>query len=544
MKIVIVGGVAAGASAATKARRNNEEAEIIVLEKGSYVSFANCGLPYYVGGTIPKREHLLLVTPALFKKRFNIDVRVEHEVIDINPTDKKVIIKHQDTIITEDYDKLILAVGNAPVLPPVPGRDLPQVYQVFTVNDVDAITGVLASGAKSAVIMGGGFIGLETAEALLGKGIKTSLIVKQNQLMAKYDPEFSLPLELHLQEMGLEIYFESKVQKIEGEERVEGVLLEDGTRIEADLVIMAVGSRPRLELARKAGLMIGEAGGVAVDASMLTSDPHIYAAGDMVESVHLVSGKKAAIPLAGSANKQGRIAGANAVGGRMLFKGVLGTAIIKVGELTLAKTGLTEREAASLGLKYYVSYNPANSNATYYPGSTPLILKLVIEEDTGRILGAQCVGQKGVDKRIDVISTAIYANLNIQDLEHLDLAYAPPYGSARDPVIMAGMVASNILRGEVRHITPGQLKSLKDTEDIQLVDVRTRSEHRACAIEGAVLLPLDELRQRYQELDLGKKTVVYCAVGYRSYIAYRFLRQKGYNVFNLSGGYSAYAMKI
>lgn len=544
MKIVIVGGVAAGASAATKARRVNEEAEIIILEKGSYVSFANCGLPYYVGGTIPKRQDLLLVTPQLFKKRFNIDVRTQHEVVDINTRDKKVIIKHHDTIFSEDYDKLILAVGNAPVVPSIPGRELPQVYQVFTVDDVDAITRELTAGAKSAVIMGGGFIGLETAEAFLGKGIKTSLIVKQAQLMAKYDPEFSLPLECHLQDMGLNIYFEKLVQSIEGDQKVEGVILADGTKIQADMVILAIGSRPRLELAQKAGLKIGDAGGVVVDATMLTSDPHIYAAGDMVESVHLVSGKKVNIPLAGSANKQGRIAGANAAGGKLLFKGVLGTSIIKVGELTLARTGLTEREAAALGMNYYVSYNPGNSNATYYPGALPIILKLVIEEHTGKILGAQGVGQKGVDKRIDVLSTAIYANMSVLDLEHLDLAYAPPYGSARDPVIMAGMVASNILRGEVRHITSAQLKAIKDGEDVQIVDVRSRSEHRASAIDGAIPLPVDELRQRYQELDPYKKTILYCAVGYRSYIAYRFLQQKGYNVFNLSGGYCGYEMKV
>lgn len=544
MKIIVVGGVAAGASAATKARRSNEDAEIIIYEKGPYVSFANCGLPYYVGGDITEKESLLLVTPQLFKDRFNIEVRVDHEVIDIDPKAKTVTIRHQGNSFQDTYDKLVLATGGEPIKPTLPGINLKGVHTVFTVPDVEDITRGISEGIRSAVIVGGGFIGLETAEALLKKGISTTLVEKMTQLIPNFDGEFSIPVEQHLQEIGLKITLGKSVKVIIGKDKVEGVELEDGTIVNTQMVIMSVGVRPRLELAKKAGLEIGQAGGVVVDATMLTSDPHIYAAGDIVESLHLVSGKKVRIPLAGSANKQGRTAGANAAGGKLIFKGVLGTAIIKAGELTAARTGLSEKEAKGLGLEYFVSYTPAKSNATYYPGAKHMIIKLIAEKFTGRLLGAQGVGWVGVDKRIDVLATAIHAGLNIFDLEHLDLAYAPPYASAKDPVIMGGMVAANIVRGEVRHVTPGQLNRMMGMPDVLVVDVRTPEENENGAVEGALLLPVDELRFRYGELDKDKKIILYCGVGYRSYNACRFLCQKGYDVYNLSGGYSAYTMNI
>ncbi|MDN5313185.1 MAG: hypothetical protein PWQ68_2158 [Thermoanaerobacteraceae bacterium] len=543
MKIIVVGGVAAGASASVKARRVNEDAEIIIFEKGSYVSFANCGLPYYVGGAINKKNNLLLVTPKLFKDRFNIDVRLNHEVVDIDVKAKTVTVKNNDKVFTEGYDKLILATGGTPIKPSIPGMDLIGVYTVFTLDDVEEIKKNLGQ-TKTAVIVGGGFIGLETAEALLQRGIDTTLVEKLPQLIPNFDQEFSLPVERHLKEKGLNILLEKSVTSIKGSKIVEGVELSDGSILKTDMVIMAIGVKPQLELAKKAGLAIGPAGGVIVDASMQTSIADIYAAGDIVESLHLVSGKKVRIPLAGSANKQGRVAGANAGGGKLFFKGVLGTAIIKVCDLTIARTGLNEKEANQLEKNYFVCYSPTLHHAGYYPGAKWMICKLVVEQFTGKILGAQLVGWEGVDKRIDVLSTAIYGGLSVFDLEQLDLAYAPPYSSTKDPVIMAGMIASNIIRREGRVVTPEQLSEMKKKEDIIIVDCRTKEEYEKGHIEGAILLPVDELRKRYTELDKNKKIVIYCKVGYRANVAYRFLVQRGFEVYNLTGGYYGYTMNI
>ncbi|MDX9872397.1 MAG: FAD-dependent oxidoreductase [Clostridia bacterium] len=544
MKIVIVGGVAAGASAATKARRVNEEAEIVVLEKGPYVSFANCGLPYYVGGDIPRKENLLLVTPRLFKQRFNIDIRINHEAVAVDPARKMVTVQTEGGEIQESYDKLILATGSKPALPEITGLELPGVHSILTVPDVERITENLSAGVSSVIVLGGGFIGVESAEAFLNKGVKTTLVHRSPALMKTYDPEFSLPLEAELFRLGLNLVLGKKPRRIVGKEKVEGLELEDGTVIPADMIISAVGVKPRTELAVSAGLEIGKTGGIVVDEMMRTSVPDIYAAGDIVESVHLVSGKRCVIPLAGPANKQGRIAGANAVGGTMKFKGVLGTSIIKAGEITLARTGLREAEARELGLAYHASFTSSFSHATYYPGARQMIIKIIFEKETGRILGAQGVGYAGVDKRIDILATAIYAGLTVYDLEHLDLAYAPPYSSAKDPSIMAGMVGANILRGEFKHVTPQDLPELQKKEDILLLDVRSKGEYEQGAIAGALSISVDQLRQRYQELDTKKKIVVYCKVGYRAYIAARFLMQKGFDVYNLSGGYDVFTMKV
>ena len=544
MKIVVIGGVAAGASAATKARRVNENAEIIILEKGPYVSFANCGLPYYVGGDIKKKDNLLLVTPELFKKRFRIEVRLHHEVVAIDAKEKTITVQSPENSYKEQYDKLIIATGAEPVKPSLPGIDLPQVFTVSTVPDAESIVEHLAAGAQSAVVVGGGFIGLETAEALLQKGVNTTLIQRSHQLAKNFDVEFSRPLERHLQELGCKLVFGQSLSKIIGEEKVEAVELTDGRQLPTDLVIMAVGVRPRVQLAQIAGLQIGQSGGILVNAAMQTSDPFIYAAGDVVESLHLVSGRKVRIPLAGSANKQGRVAGANAAGGKLLFKGVLGTAIIKVGKLTIARTGLSEKEAQEAGKDYFVSYSPLNSHASYYPGAQGMIIKLVAENFTGRLLGAQIIGSLGVDKRIDVLATAIYAGLSVFDLENLDLAYAPPYGAAKDPVIMSGMIAANIVRGEIKQATSQQLEELKKQAGIVVLDVRAREEFAKEAIEGAVNIPVDELRSRYEEIDPEKTILIYCRSGYRSYLASRFLQQKGYKVFNVSGGFLAYKMDV
>jgi len=543
VKIIIVGGVAAGASAATKARRVNEDAEIIIFEKGSYVSFANCGLPYYISGDIQKKESLLLVTAQLFKERFNIDVRLNHEVVEIDSEAKTVKVKNDDGFFTDTYDRLILATGGSPLKPPVSGLDLTGVYTVFTIDDAEKIQGKLGE-TKSAIVIGGGFIGIETAEALLKRGVNTVLVEKMPRLIPDFDPEFSLPVERHLTEKGLNIILNKSIEAINGARKVEEVRLSDGTRLKTDMVIMAIGVKPQLALAQKAGLVLGNSGGIMVDATMRTSKPDIYAAGDIVESMNLVSGKMVRIPLAGSASKQGRIAGANAAGGKMLFKGVLGTAIIKACDITVARTGLNEIEALQLGKNYFVCYSPSFHHAGYYPGAKWLICKLVAENFTGKILGSQVIGWEGVDKRIDVLATAIYGGLTVFDLEQLDLAYAPPYGAARDPVSMAGMIAANIIRGEGKVVTPKQLDKMRQEEEIVILDCRTQKEYDLGHIEGAALIPVDQLRKRFAELDINKKIVIYCRVGYRGNVAYRFLLQKGFDVFNLTGGYSAYMMNI
>lgn len=543
MRILVVGGVAAGASAATKARRTSEEAEIILFEKGSYVSFANCGLPYYIGGVIEDRDELLLVTPEMFKDRFNIDVRINCEVTDVDAAAKTITVKTPEGEKKEAYDKLILATGGRPIVPNIKGIDSEGVYNVFTVPDADRIVSRLDAGTKSAVVVGGGFIGLEAAENLREKGVEVTVIERLPQIMGNMDPEFSDVLIGHFAEMGIKVITGASVAEITGGGKADGVTLEGGEHIACDMVIMAAGVRSSIELAQKAGLRIGETGGVWTDATMRTSEPDIYAAGDMVESVNLVSGKKVRIPLAGSANKQGRAAGANAAGGKLLFKGVLGTAIIKVGALTTARTGLNAREAAALGRDFEMVYVPGFSNATYYPDAMPMVIKLTVEKQTGRLLGAQAIGRKGVDKRIDVLATAIYSGLTVFDLENLDLAYAPPYSSAKDPVILGGMIAANMVRGELDYVLPSDIPACKAAGDV-ILDVRSQEEFDMGHIEGAVLIPIDELRERFGELDKSKNYVVYCGVGYRAYNSCLFLKAHGYKVKNMSGGMRAYKMNV
>ena len=542
MKIVVVGGVAAGASAATKARRTNEDAEIIVFERGNYVSFANCGLPYYIGGVIEDRDELLLVTPEMFKDRFNIDVRINSEVVDVDPVNKTVTVK-ADGEYKESYDKLILATGGKPIVPPINGIETPGVYNVFTVPDADMIVSRLEADTNSAVVVGGGFIGLEAAENLNAKGVKVTIVERLPQIMSNMDAEFSDALISHFEEMGITVLTGMSVAEITGGDKADGVTLENGTHIACDMVIMAAGVRSSTELAQKAGVKIGETGGVWVDATMRTTNPDIYAAGDMVESLNLVTGKKVRIPLAGSANKQGRAAGACAAGGKLLFKGVLGTAIIKVGELTAARTGLNAREAALGGYDFECVYVPGFSNATYYPDAMPMILKLTVEKQSGRLLGAQGIGRKGVDKRIDVLATAIYSGLTVFDLENLDLAYAPPYSSAKDPVILGGMVAANMIRGEIEYVLPSDIPACKEAGDV-ILDVRSQEEYDDGHIDGAILMPVDEIRTRFAELDKTKSYVVYCGVGYRAYISCLFLKANGYKVKNMSGGMRAYNMSV
>ena len=543
MRILVVGGVAAGASAATKARRTNEDAEIVLFERGNYVSFANCGLPYYIGGVIEDRDELLLVTPEMFKERFNIDVRINHEVMGVDAKKKTITVRTAEGVVTESYDKLILATGGTPIVPKIKGINKDGVYHVFTVPDADRIVSRLEAGTKSAVVVGGGFIGLESAENLREKGVEVTIVERLPQIMSNMDPEFSDVLIREFDAMGVKVLTGASVAEISGRGKVSGVVLEDGTKLACDMVIMAAGVRSSVELAQKAGLKLGVSGGVWTDATMRTSDPDIYAAGDMVESLNIVSGQKVRIPLAGSANKQGRVAGANAAGAHMLFKGVQGTAIIKVGGLTAARTGLNTREATLLNRDFECVYVPGFSNATYYPDAMPMVLKLTVEKQSGRLLGAQAIGRKGVDKRIDVLSTAIYAGLSVFDLENLDLAYAPPYSSAKDPVIMGGMIAANMIRGELDYALPQEIADYKKAGWV-ILDVRTPEEYKGGHVRGAKLLPVDELRERYAELDPAKKYLVYCGVGYRAYNACLFLKAKGYTVKNMSGGMRAYNMNV
>ena len=544
MRILVIGGVAAGAGAATKARRTDENAEIVLFEKGGYVSFANCGLPYYIGGVIEDRDELLLVSPEMFKERFNIDVRLFSEVTDIDPKAKTVTVRNQLGETVEPYDKLIIATGGRPVALPVPGREKEGVYTVFTVPDADRIMARLTEGMRSAVVIGGGFIGLESAENLRARGLEVTLVEKLPQLMSNMDPEFSDVLIGELERCGVKVLTGVGVAEITGEGRAEGVVLSDGRALDADLVIMAAGVKGSTEIAEKAGCRLGSSGGVWVDAGMRTSVPDIFAAGDIVECVNLVTGQKVRNPLAGAANKQGRVAGANAAGGSMRFPGAIGTSILKVGGLIAARTGLNAREAAQAGLDYECVYVPGFSHATYYPDAMPLILKLTVEKQTGRLLGAQGIGRSGVDKRIDVLATAICGHMTVFDLENLDLAYTPPFSSAKDPVVLGGMIAANVVRGEVEVCLPQDLPALREDPDTVILDVRTQEEWDAGHVEGAMLLPVDALREHLIALDPKKTYAVYCGVGYRAYVACLILKAHGFRAKNVSGGWRAIRMSV
>ena len=537
-RLLIIGGVAGGAGAAAKARRESEDWEIVMFERGSYVSFANCGLPYYIGKVIGDREDLLLSSPEEFRDRFNVDVRLNTEVLDLDRKKKILTVQGPDgKTYTEKFDKLVIATGCKPVTIPVPGAELDGVYHVFTVPDADTIASKLEAGTRAAVVVGGGFIGLESAENLAHRGVKVTLVEKLPQVMSNMDPEFSQVIIKELERLGITVLTGVGLKAITGKSAVTGAELDNGTAVDCDMVVMAAGVRGSTELARKAGLRIGESGGIWVDAGMRTSDPDIYAAGDIVETVNLVSGKKARNPLAGSANKQGRVAGANAVGGRLFFKGAIGTAILKAGGITAARTGLNAREAEELGYEFESVYVPGWSHATYYPDAKPIIMKYTVQRQNGRLLGAQAIGREGVDKRIDVLSTAIYGNMTVFDLENLDLAYAPPYSSATDAVIQGGMIAANLIRGEMEQASHLKLPEYLADRNTVVLDVRTQEEWDMGHVEGAVLLPVDELRERYKELSKAKTYVVYCGTGYRSYNACRFLRSKGYRAKNLGGGW-------
>ncbi len=540
-RIVIVGGVAGGASAAAKARRVSEDAEIILFERGSDISFANCGLPYHVGGMIPDRARLLVQNPQAMRQRFAIDVRTRSEVIRIDRQSKTVVVhdKAKDRQYEQPYDALILSPGAEPVRPPIPGADHKRVFTLRSLADMDAIkAAVEASELKSAVVVGGGYIGLEMTEVLTHRGLAVSLVELEPQVMGPIDPEMATPLHEHLRQKGVDLCLNSSVTAIQEREGQLEVLLSTGRTIPCGLVILAVGVRPEVKLAADAGLTIGQRKGIVVDDHMRTSDPDIYAVGDAIEVQDLVGGFPAVIPLAGPANRQGRIAAINALGGDAIYERTQGTAICKVFDLAVGMTGLSEKALKRASLAYEKIYVHPASHAGYYPGATQMSLKLLFHPENGRILGAQCVGAQGVDKRIDVLAVAIRSGMTVYDLEKLELAYAPPFGSAKDVVNYAGFVAANVLRKEVRlchvpdvvHPGPNQI----------LLDVRTAPEVQQGTIPGSVHIPLDELRSRIGELPKDKEALVFCQVGLRGYLACRILSQKGIACRNLTGGYKTY----
>ena len=542
-KVIIVGGVAGGASCAARLRRLDENAEIIMLEKGPYISFANCGLPYHVGGVIEQREKLLLQTPGSFKARFNVDVRVNSGVTVIDRAAKTVTVSHEGKTYTESYDTLVLSTGSSPIVPKLPGADDPRVMQLWTIPDMDSIIKTIAeTRAQSAVVVGGGFIGLEMAENLVHAGLKVTLVEMLDQVMPPVDFEMAQILHKHMADSGVGLALGEGVEKFE--DTGKGLRVVTSKRsIETDLVILAIGVRPNSQLAKDAGLTVNARGGIVVDDLLKTSDENIYAVGDAVETENFVTGERTMIPLAGPANKMGRMAADNILGMNRKYKGTQGASVAKVFDMTVASVGLNEKQLRAAGKKinadYKVTLLHPLSHAGYYPGGMPLSLKVIFDKKDGRILGAQGVGYKGVEKRIDVISTAMRFGATVYDLEETELCYAPPYSSAKDPVNMAGFSGANILEGTVDNITYAELADLP--KDAVLIDVRTAPEVQMGAIPGSVHMPVDSLREQMANLDKSKAYIVYCAVGIRAYIACRMLTQNGFtNVRNLAGGYTTY----
>ena len=542
-RIVIVGGVAGGASAAARARRLSEEASIVLFERGPYVSFANCGLPYHIGGVITDRSRLLLQTPTSLKARFEIDVRVDTEVIAIDAGSQHVVARNLKTgaETREPYDALVLSPGAEAIRPPVPGIQHERIFTLRNMGDMDAILGtVTKAGVTRALVVGAGYIGLEMAEQLRHRGLEVVLVERLPHVLGVADTEMTFPLHEELTRQGVDLRLGRAVAAFEPAGDALVAVLDNGDRISCDLAVMSVGVKPEIRLAREAGLAIGSTGGILVDDQMRTSVPGIYAVGDAVEVREFVSGDQALIPLAGPANRQGRIAAEVILGRDSRYKATQGTAICKVFDLTFAMTGLSEAMLQKKGMAYQRIYVHPADHATYYPGAHAVSLKLLFEPQNGRILGAQAVGMAGVDKRIDVIAVAQRGGLTVFDLEDLELCYAPPFGSAKDVVNMAGFVASNVVRGDMGIWEPEELSTL--TDDQILIDVRNPQEHAQGSIPGSICVPVDSLRERLNDLPKDKEVLVFCQVGVRAYIAARLLIQHGFKVRNLSGGYRRYAM--
>ena len=541
MRILIVGGVAGGASAAARARRLSEEAEIIIFERGEYVTFANCGLPYHIGGVIKEREKLLIQTPDSLYKRFRIKVKVKMEVIRIDRAKKNITVRNitSGQEFNEKYDYLILSPGADPIKPPMPGLELPQVMTLRNLSDMDRIKlKVDQNKAKRVIVVGGGYIGLEMTEALRERELEVTIIELSNQVMGPADPEMAYYLHQELKKNGVDVKFGVSVKSFYKAGEDIGAELSNGQKIECDLVVLAIGVKPEVSLAKSAGLEIGQRGGIVVDEQMRTNDPAIFAVGDAIEVDEFVTGSKALIPLAGPANRQGRIAADNIFGRNSIYKKTQGTAICKLFDLTIGMTGVNEKILQKVNMPYEKVYIHSNNHAGYYPGASQISMKLLFDPKSGKILGAQAVGKEGIDKRIDVLAVALRAGLTVYDLENLELCYAPPYGSAKDPVNFLGFVASNMLKGDV------SICHSKDTvnpkPDQIILDVRSAKEAQGGMIPGAVNIPIDDLRDQLNKLSKDKEYLAYCQVGLRGYLACRILRQHGFKCRNLSGGYQTY----
>jgi NADPH-dependent 2,4-dienoyl-CoA reductase/sulfur reductase-like enzyme/rhodanese-related sulfurtransferase len=538
MKILIIGGVAGGATAAARLRRLSEENEIIIFEKGEYVSFANCGLPYHIGGVIEERSKLLLHTPTSLKTRFNLDVRVFNEVLKIDKEAKTVEVRNLITkeIYTESYDKLLLSPGAEPFRPAIPGIDSPKIMTLRNVADMDRII-AQTKDLKNIAVVGGGFIGLEVAENLVEKGLNVTVVELGNQVMAPVDYEFAKMVQHHAAAKNLTILVNTGVDAFEEKGNEIELKLNTGESLLADAVIFAIGVKPENALAKAAGLHLGVTGGIVVNDFMQTSDSDIYAVGDAVEVSHFINKAKVLIPLAWPANRQGRIVADNITrGNKIPYAGTLGTSIIKFFDLTVAATGLSEKLLKRYNIPYRTVTVTRGNHASYYPGATNIVLKMNFGED-GMIYGAQALGQEGVDKRIDVIATAIKGNLTIHDLQEIEIAYAPPYNSAKDPVNILGYVAENMLNDDVRFINYDQLDDYLVNENAVLIDVRTKTEFENGAIPNAINMDVDTLRDNLDFFDKNKKYVIYCQIGLRGYLAQRILRNNGIYSVNLNGGY-------
>ena len=542
MKILIVGGVAGGATAATRLRRLSEENEVIIFEKGQYVSFANCGLPYHIGGTIHKRDALLLQTPESLNERYNLDVRVFSEVLSINTTEKKVTVKNlqSEEIYAESYDKLLLSPGAEPIKPPFEGINSDKIYTLRNIPDMDKIV-EKTKNAQNFVVVGGGFIGLEVAENLIEAGKSVKLVELGNQVMAPVDFDIASFVHEKAKQKGLELLLNVGVEKFKDKGETIEVFLNNGTSVETDAVILAIGVKPETKLAVEAGLEIGETRGILVNEFLQTSNPDIYAVGDAIEVAHFINNKKVLIPLAWPANRQGRIVADNIVlGNQYKYSGSLGSSILKFFELSVASTGLNEKTLKRFGIPYKTAIVTRGHHAGYYPGAKNLVLKLIFDEN-GKIFGAQAVGEAGVDKRIDVIATAIKGNLTVYDLPEIEITYAPPYNSAKDPVNIAGYTAENILKGDLEIVNYDEFWDFVKENNAVILDVRTSKEFSGGAIEGAININVDDLRENLQNLDKNKVYAIYCQVGLRGYLANRIMRNNGFRAVNLNGGYNLWA---
>ncbi len=543
MKYVIVGGVAGGATAAARIRRNTEDAEIILFEKGEYISYANCGLPYYIGGVIAEREKLFVQTPQAFGKRFNIDVRTQSEVVAVHPAEKTVDIRTSDgKTYTEHYDKLLLSPGASPVRPPLPGIDNEGIFTLRNVNDTDAIKGYLQQHkVKRAVIIGAGFIGLEMAENLQEAGAEVAVVEMANQVMAPIDFSMASLVHEHLLQKGVRLYLEKAVDAFERTANGLEVIFKSGERLSADMVLLSIGVRPNTSLATEAGLEIGEMRGIKVNDYLQTSDEHIYAVGDAIEFRHPLTDKPWLNYLAGPANRQARIVADNMVfGNEVTYEGAIGTSIAKVFDMTVAASGLPAKRLKQAGIDYLSATIHSGSHAGYYPDALQMSIKITFSPTDGKLLGAQIVGYNGVDKRIDEFSQVIKHNGTVYDLMALEQAYAPPFSSAKDPVAVAGYVAGNILNGKMHPLYWRELQ-VADLSKITLVDVRTPDEFALGSLKGAVNIPLDDMRERMQEIPQDKPVYLYCGVGLRGYLASNILLMNGYKeVKNLIGGLKLY----